>query len=140
MSPFSRKKVYGREFRVIRIVNRVPGFVMNCREMFVTRPNSRTVHIKFGLHRSPFAQLYTVTLTLASIVFLFLIIRITQFTSLATAMASFFLSLWSIRRIFDPQIKTFPTLFDHGILCICMLALFCLLWKVYRLRRLETGM
>jgi hypothetical protein len=93
------------DFKVIRIANRVPGFVMNCREMFVTRPNSRTLHIKFGLHRSPFVQLYTVTLTLASIVFLLLIIRITQFTSLATAMASFFLSLCSLPDTFSRRCR-----------------------------------
>jgi hypothetical protein len=126
-------------FSHILINNRVPGFVIPCSELHVDRLNTGHFHIKFGLDRSPFIELYVVALTIASVVFLILILQINQLTTLATSIASFFLALWSLRRIFDPQIKTFPTLFDHGILSICMLALFCLLWKVYRLKRLESG-
>ena len=54
-------------------------------------------------------------------------------------MAAFFLALWSLRRILEPLIKTFPTLFDYGILTICMLALLGASWKVYRLKHPESG-
>src|SRR5215211_1525450 len=57
-------------FRVIRIANYVPGFVMNCSGLYANYPNTRTLHIKFGLDRSPFTQLYTVALVIASIIFL----------------------------------------------------------------------
>jgi hypothetical protein len=127
------------DFRVIRITNRVPGFVMPCSTLQASRPNARTFHLKFDLNRSPIILLFVAMLAVASIGFLVLIWLTAQLSNLATSMAAFFLSLWALRRILEPMIKTFPTLFDYGMLTICMLALLFVAWKVYFLKRPESG-
>ena len=66
------------DFRVIRIVNRVPGFVMDCSTLQVSSPNARTLHINFGLNRSLIIQLFTGMLVVASIGFLVLILFTAQ--------------------------------------------------------------
>ena len=126
-------------FRAIRITNRVPGFVMYCSTMQVNRPQARTVHIRFGLDRSPIIQLFAVMLVVAPIGFLVLILRTAQLQNLATSMAAFFFSLWSLRGILAPMMKTFPTLFDYGILTLCLLAVLCVSWRLYLLKRPESG-
>jgi len=127
------------DFRVIRIVNRVPGFVMHCSTLQAHRPNARTLRINFGLERSLIIWLFAVMLLVASIGFLVLILLTAQLSNLATSMAAFFLSLWSLRRILESLIKTFPTLLDYWMLTICILALLGAGWKVYSLKRPESG-
>jgi hypothetical protein len=95
---------------------------MHCSTLQANRPNTRTLHINFGLDRSPIVQLFTVMLMVGSIGFLVLFWFTAQLSNLAMPMAAFFLSLWSLRRILEPLIKTFPTLFDYGIMTICILA------------------
>ena len=112
---------------------------MHCSTLQANRPNTRTLHINFGLDRSPIVQLFTVMLMVGSIGFLVLFWFTAQLSNLAMPMAAFFLSLWSLRRILEPLIKTFPTLFDYGIMTICILALLVAYWKVYRLTRPESG-
>ena len=128
-----------RDFSTIIITNRVPGFLIDCGEIHSDRIKAGHFHIQFVLHRSPVVQLFASTFVLVAIAFLFLILWITQLTSLATSMASFFLALWSLRRILESQIKTFPTLFDYAILVICVAALLCVCGKVYTLTRPESG-
>ena len=127
------------DFKVIKIVHRVPGFVMHCSTLEADRLNPRTFHIRFGLNRDPMIQLFAVMLVVASIGFLVLILLTAQLANLATSMAAFFLALWSLRRILEPLIKTFPTLFDSGILTICILAVLCVSWRLYWLKRPESG-
>ena len=127
------------EFKVIRIVNRVPGFVIHCSTMQTSRPKARTLHIRFSLDRNPIIQLFAVMLLVASIGFLGLIFFTAQITNFATSMAAFFLTFWSLRRMLEPLIKTFPTLFDYWMLTICILALLGAGWKVYSLKRPESG-
>jgi len=95
--------------------------------------------MQFGLSRSPIIQLFAGMLLVAAIGFLVLILLTAQLPNLATSMAAFFLAFWSLRRILEPLIKTFPTLFDYWMLTICMLALLGAGWKVYLLKRPETG-
>ena len=127
------------DFKVIRIVNRVPGFTMNCSTMQSYRPHARTLQIHFGLERSLIIWLFVIMLVVASVGFFVLIFLTAQITTLATSMAAFFFSLWTMRRILEPLMKTFPTLFDYGMLTICILALLCVSWKVYFLKRPESG-
>jgi hypothetical protein len=128
-----------RDFSTIIITNRVPGFLMDCNEIHSDRLNAGHFHIQFVLHRSPVVQLFATTFVLVAISFLILILWITQLTSLATSMASFFLALWSLRRILETQIKTFPTVFDCAILVICVAALLCVCGKVYTGYPLKAG-
>jgi hypothetical protein len=127
-----------RDFSMIRIVNRVPGFFMHCSELHVDRPKIGHFHIQFVLHRSPLVKLFVITFVGVAAGFLGLILWITQPTILAASMASFFLSLWSIRRILETQMKTFPTLFDCAILVICVAALLCVFWKACTLSRTKV--
>ena len=78
-------------------------------------------------------------LVVAPIGFLVLILRTAQLQNLATSMAAFFFSLWSLRGILAPMMKTFPTLFDYGILTLCLLAVLCVSWRLYLLKRPESG-
>ena len=120
-----------RDFSTMLITNRVPGFLMDCNEIHSDRLKAGHFRIQFVLHRSPVVQLFATTFVLVAVAFLILILWITQPPSLATSMASFFLALWSLRRILETQIKTFPTLFDYAILVICVAALLCVCGKVY---------
>jgi hypothetical protein len=128
-----------RDFSTMLITNRVHGFLMDCSEIHSNRLNAGHYHIRLVLHRSPVVQLFATTLVVVAVAFLILILWITQLTSLATSLASFFLALWSLRRILETQIKTFPTLFDCAILIICVAALLCVCGKVYTLTRPESG-
>jgi hypothetical protein len=123
------------EFKTIRIVNRVPGFTMNCSTLQGYRPNARTLQIHFGLDRNLIIWLFVIMLVVASVGFFVLIFLTAQIPTLATSMAAFFFSLWTMRRILEPLMKTFPTLFDNGMLTICILALLCVSWKLYFLKR-----
>jgi hypothetical protein len=118
------------DLKVIRFVNQVPGFVLYCRECQATKDSEGILHLKFSLHRSPLIQVYVVVLFLASVIFCFLLLRLRNVESLAVAVASFFLSLWSLRGIIGSEIKTFPTLFDYGLLTVAVLLMLGLLWRL----------
>ena len=114
---------------VIRVVNRVPGFIIDCETLNVRRSGNE-FHIAFQLLRNRLTQLMVFVLLGASILFVILIWWIESTTSLATSVASFFFAMWSIRAIFAPVVKTFPTLMDSGILVISILLLLSLFWKL----------
>lgn len=118
------------DLRIVRITNRVPGFLLACNSSHVTRQTDGSLHVALTLSRSPLVQLTAVTLCLAATAFLILIIRLEKVESLATAVASFFFSLWSIRAILAVEIKVVPTLLDCYILTLCTLLLFGLGWRV----------
>jgi hypothetical protein len=117
------------DLRVIRIMNRVSGFVMDCGSVKATRPDEGVLHVEFQLRRNPLVQLTAVVLCIAAAVFMVLI-AFMRAESLAPSVASFFFSLWSIRAILSSQIKTFPTLLDGFILTLCALLLLILGWKL----------
>jgi hypothetical protein len=112
---------------------------MHCSTLQAARPNARTLQITFDLDRSPIIQLFAILLIVAAIGFLVLIFLTAQLPNFATSMAAFFFAFWSLRRMVEPLIKTFPTLFDYWILTICMLALLGAGWKVYLLKRHASG-
>ncbi len=118
------------DLRVVQIRNRVPGFVMDCNTGKVTRTADGAFNIRFHLSRNPLVQLTAAVLCMASTLFLLLIVRLEKIESLATSVASFFFSLWSVRAILSSEIKVFPTLLDCWILTLCALMLFLLGWKV----------
>ncbi len=117
------------DLRVIRLQNRVAGFVMDCGSLKATRSDAGVFHIEFGLSRNPLVQLTAVVLCFAAVVFLVLI-AFMKSESLPTSVASFFFSLWSVRAILSSQIKTFPTLLDGFILTLCATLLLVLGWKL----------
>jgi hypothetical protein len=66
----------------------------------------------------------------ASLIFAILILALKKAEPLAAGIASFFFSLWSLRGILDPQIRTFPTLIDYWFVLLCSFLLTGLLWRL----------
>lgn len=118
-------------FDVVRLVNRVPGFVLD-RDSFRSIPITNGVKLSFRLERSPLTVLFAVVLAIAALAFALLILTLTKTETIATASASFFLSLWSLRTIVASESHTFPTLFDSWILTVCIIFMAGLIWKVSR--------
>jgi hypothetical protein len=99
------------------------GFYMPCGSVSVTNTGTSGFHIIFELKRNPLVQLTATVLIIAAFLFLLAIVVSVKKESLATAIASFFFSLWSIRAILSSEMKAFPTLLDLGILSLCVLLL-----------------
>jgi hypothetical protein len=114
----------------LRITNRVPGFIINCNTLRAKYYDNDKINIQFTISRSPIIQLFSIVIIIASLMMLFFIVRLEKKEILATAIASYFFSLWSLRQILSSQIHTFPTIFDLWILSISMLLILLLAWKV----------
>ena len=128
----------------IIITNRVNGFVLDCGSVRATRAGEGSVRISFRLQRNPLVQLVSIVLLVGCASFVVLILRSKTTEALATAAASSFFSIWSIRSVLSSQIHTFPTLFDLGILTMSIAVLGAVLWRtllksVPRSRRRRTA-
>ncbi len=122
----------GLSRQLLRVSNHVPGFILPCSYLKVSPEKDGSLHVQFVLLRSPLIQLFVMVLCVALIVFLVLIVRLKEIEALATAVASYFFSAFSLRTIVSDQMKTVPTLFDLFILSVCMFMLVALLWTVSR--------
>lgn len=122
-------------FKVLRLVNRVPGFMVDCGGFKATGTPDGNVHVVFSLRRSPLIQPSAITFGVAAAVFLVLIIRFTDRRDLAVSVASYFLSLWSLRGIMAQEIHTFPTLFDCWLLTVSMAIVVMLCWRSWDILR-----
>lgn len=116
----------------VRVVNRVPGFVSACDTLAAKREVDGQLAIKFSLYRSPLVKLAAVILCVAATVFLVLIPALESNERVATAVASYFFALWSIRNILSSQIRIFPTLLDCYVLTLCVGMVCVLIWRVHR--------
>lgn len=115
----------------IRITNRVPGFVVEC-PLQASRNPDGSLDIRFNLTRSPLVQLVAVVLCFAMVIFGITMFGLKSYESLATAVASYFFSLWSIRHIVSSEVRIFPSLLDMFILTVSVLVLTGLVWRVLR--------
>jgi lipopolysaccharide export LptBFGC system permease protein LptF len=93
----------------------------------VSRQADGSFRVSFELHRDLFIPVTAGALLLGALVFCFAIAKSVETNALPTAVASFFFSLWSIRGVFGLEAQGFPTLFDVGILGLCLLILSLLL-------------
>jgi hypothetical protein len=118
------------DLRVIRLTNRVPGFLMGCSSASASRNTDGTLNLKFQMSRNPLVQLTAITLAVTAAMFMILIVSLHKVETIAAAVASFFFSVWSVRGIFASQLRTFPTLLDCYILTLCAVLLVLLCWKV----------
>ncbi len=118
------------DINFVRIINRAPGFVIDCSTIKIDYRSDTSKRVRFELWRSPLTQLTAVILCVAATIFLFLIVSLEKIDSLATSVASYFFSLWSIRAILSSEIKVFPTLLDCWILTLCAVMLFMLGWRI----------
>jgi hypothetical protein len=112
---------------VFRVTNRVAGFEMPCNRLAVDRATDGSYLVSFFLRRNPFLRNTVCILFGAAALFSLAIAFYVDTKSLPTAVASFFFSLWSIRLIFGLDTQGFPTLFDLGILALCLLFILFLL-------------
>lgn len=120
-------------FQFVRIVNRVPGFVVDCQEVSVVRPEKGKVTYGFTVDRSPLITLTSIVLVITATFFVVMIGFINSIQTLALTAASFFFSIWSLRGILSAEIQTFPTLFDASLLSLSVILLVILSWKVLML-------
>lgn len=84
------------------------------------------------VRRNRLVQLVAVVIFSAAALFTILVPFTVKRDSLAAAIASFFFSVWSTRGILSSQMKVFPTLFDLGILSLCVLLLLFLAVRFLR--------
>ncbi|MGD0238487.1 MAG: hypothetical protein ABSC55_28615 [Syntrophorhabdales bacterium] len=117
-------------FNAVRITNRVPGFICDCSQIAVGGSSDGVMTIRFILRRSPLIQVFALILCVASIIFAVAIILLPTKEGFATATASFFFSVWSLRQLISSSIHVFPTLFDLLILSVCTLLVVALCWRV----------
>jgi uncharacterized membrane protein len=106
--------------------NRNLSFDLVCDANCFKRRSPNAMHIAFALNRNPLVTLTAVVLMIAGVLFLVAIVAFVKADSMATSVASFFFSLWSIRTILSSEIKTFPTILDLAILSLCVVLLVAL--------------
>jgi hypothetical protein len=125
----------GRDVHRVRLTNRVPGFLLDCRDVQVTRRSVDTINLSFGVDRSHLVQFAAFTLLVAALVLIEAIVFVGEKRTFAPALGSFFLSLWSIRSVFLVQTTVFPTLLDLAVLCLCVSVPFSLGLRIWILDR-----
>jgi len=115
--------------RLVRVTNHAAGFKLDCATVAATRTSPEGVSIAFELRRSPLLQFVAVVLLGAAAILIYPIIRLSDGRALATSVASYFFSLWSIRAAFATQMMVFPTILDLAVLSLCTaLPVALLLW------------
>jgi hypothetical protein len=115
---------------IVMIRNYAAGFYIPCSEAQANRDAEGKIHLSFAIRRNRLVQFTAVTLLLGLSLFAFVIPLTVKQDALATSVASFFFSLWSIRTILTPEPKVFPTLLDLLLLLLCVLILLLLMVKL----------
>jgi len=115
---------------VVRFVNRTDTFLPVSKTLKASwnEPGTLTISIQFT--RNPFVQIALVILGLGAATFGILLGFLQSLESLATATASYFLSLWSLRGIVDRTILSFLTLLDMWLLALAAMVLLIVSWRV----------
>lgn len=116
--------------KVVMFRNRTTDFVPQC-DTFLSQWDGQdklTIHLAF--RRNPFVQVVVVIIGLAALGFGILLGQIKDRENLATATASYFFSLWSIRGIIAPSNVLYPTLLDFWLMAVAILVLFLVAWRL----------
>jgi len=113
---------------LVRVRNVVPGFDLS-KDVRVSRTPEHAIHVEFE-NRNPFIQAMCIFLGMTSIVFALIILIVTKTEALATSVASYFFSLWSVRGIVAPLVPTSPTFVDYWTVGVSYLLLIGLLARV----------
>jgi fucose 4-O-acetylase-like acetyltransferase len=114
----------------VRVVNRVPGFMLSRSSAIADRNPDGSLRIRFLLRRNLFTQVLCVLIIVAGLCFSILILATQTSTALGSSVAAFFFSLWSLRGVLSSQIYTFPTLLDYAIVLLCCFMLAGLIWRI----------
>ena len=115
---------------VVRVTNRVPGFILSASSVMVDRNADGSIRLRFLLKRNLFTQIFCGLILVAGLCFAVLILATQTAAALGSSVAAFFFSLWSLRGVLATQIQTFPTLFDYAIVLLCSFMLLGLIWRV----------
>ena len=115
---------------VVRIVNRVPGFILDKPSVVCHRKDDGSIEMAFSVRRNLFTQVLCFLLFISALCFAVLILATQTTSALSSSVAAFFFSLWSLRGILGSQIQTFPTLLDYAIVLLCSFMLAGLLWRL----------
>ena len=110
-------------------------FVLECSSFSSSWIPPGTLRVEVKARRNPFVQLTVVLLGVAALVFGLLLGRLRDTQALATATASYFFSVWSVRGIVAPAISTFPTVLDLWLMAMSCMVLFVLAWRLASPRR-----
>lgn len=119
--------------KVIRFMNRTGAFIPICDSFKASWDAPNILKINVDYQRNPFVQSTVVFLCLGAFIFALLLLLPRTLESLATATASYFLSIWSLRGIVDRAILSYPTYFDMTLLSLSMLVLLIVSWRVITL-------
>jgi hypothetical protein len=114
----------------VRVVNRTDAFIPVCTSLTSSWTEAGTLAISMKFRRNPFVQVTLVLLGVGALAFGILLSRLQTLESIATATASYFLSLWAVRGIVDRTILSFPTLLDMWLLALAALVLFIVSWRL----------
>jgi hypothetical protein len=114
---------------VVRFVNTTDSFIPLCKSFNASWNEPGQLALSIQFQRNPFVQTAIVILSLSALAFALLLSRLRTLESLATATASYFLSLWSVRGIVDRTILSFPTLFDMWLLAVAIVVLVIVTWR-----------
>jgi hypothetical protein len=118
-----------------RVENRVNGMHLDCASMRIQRGVLGEASISFAMRRNTFVQVSSLILGAGAFLFCALILVTKDPNSLATAVASYFFTIWSVRSIVSTHIRVFPTLLDLWLLALSILLLFGVLWKLIGAKR-----
>jgi hypothetical protein len=115
---------------VVRVVNRTDTFMPLSKTLKASwnDPGNLTISIQFT--RNPFVKTAVIILGLGAAIFGIFLGFLKTLESLATATASYFLSLWSLRGIVDRTILSFPTYLDMWLLALAAMVLLIVSWRV----------
>lgn len=114
----------------IRFRNRMDDFVLDCSSFSSSWTSSGRLQVEIQINRNPFVQLTVVLLCLAASFFGLLLSQIRETQTLATATASYFFSVWSVRGIVSPAIHTFPTTLDLWLMVMSCVVFFVVTWRL----------
>jgi hypothetical protein len=116
--------------KVVIFRNRTPDFIPLCDTLRAEWNGADTLDLQLTFRRNPFVQATIVIIGLAALAFGVLLGRIKKAESLATATASYFFSLWSIRGIVAPTAVAYPTLLDFWLMAVSIVVLFLVAWRI----------
>ena len=115
---------------VVRVMNRTDTFMPSSKTLKASwnDPGNLTISVQFT--RNPFVKTAVIILGLGAAILGIFLGFLKTLESLATATASYFLSLWSLRGIVDRTILSFPTYLDMWLLALAAMVLLIVSWRV----------
>lgn len=116
--------------KVVIVRNRTPDFIPLCDTLRTEWTNANTLTLQMGFRRNPFVQTTIIIVGFAALAFGVLLGQIRNPETLATATASYFFSLWSIRGIVAPPAVVFPTLLDFWLMAVSVVVLLLVAWRL----------